>query len=171
MTALSPPKGAEGDLQKFRETCSFQKGWLSPLPLAVPLKLFSLSFPRDRVDPQSLKELPPLSLSGPASRNGNMILEMKEMSQFHEEGRLFRMIHGKKVPEAAEESFIGWDGLLLAPSGSYSSQDEGIENREEVKFHFRTWQLGLYKIRYNEKRLWWEDFSWSCLWKVRKPSS
>jgi len=175
MTALTPPKGAEGDLSKYREFCSFRCGWNSPLPGAVPLALYRHSFPRDRVNPAGLRDLPPLTLEGPVSKKGHIFLEMKDSLVFHDSARLFRSIHGKEIPGPEENSFIEWQGLLLSPSGFPYASFPCVETKEKdsgtVKFNYRTWQLGLYKIRLDEKRHWWENFTWSCLWLVRKSAS
>jgi hypothetical protein len=163
MTALSPLKGADGDLKRFQLSCTEEFGWHSPLPLMVPLALWSASFPRDRVNTKGLRSLPPLKLSGPVIKKDHIILQMKDAGVFDNE-LMFREIHGKNIPPLENNSFINWEGLLLHPSG--------IKNNsviEENSFQFRSWQLGLYKLRYDERRNWWEDFSCSCLWKVRKP--
>lgn len=163
MTTLSPLKGADGDLKRFLLSCTKDFGWHSPLPLMVPLALWSASFPRDRVDTNGLRSLPPLELSGPIIKEDHIILQMMDGAVFDSE-LMFREIHGKKIPPLEKKSFINWEGLLLDPSGIKNNSDI-----QEKSFQFRSWQLGLYKLRYDEKRDWWEDFSYSCLWKVRKP--
>ncbi len=171
MTALAPPKGADGDLNKFREHSSHHRGWNAPLPAAVPLSLYSLPFPRDRVNPSVLRELPPLTLTGPVLRKGHLILEMEDAGAFEKPEELFRSIHGKEAPTAVEGSFINWKGLLLAPDYTSFVQEFLPDDIENIRFHYRTWQLGLYKIRLDRTRLWWEDFSWTCLWQVRKAGT
>lgn len=163
MTALSPLKGADGDLKRFQLSCTEDFGWHSPLPLMVPMALWSASFPRDRVDTRGLRSLPSLELSGPIIKEDKIILQMMNAKVFDNK-LMFREINGKNIPPNENMSFINWEGLLLDASGKKHSSP-----MQEYSFQFRSWQLGLYKLRYDDKRNWWEDFSYSCLWKVRKP--
>lgn len=170
MTALSPEKGADGDLKRFQISCTEDFGWHSPLPLMVPLALWSASFPRDRVSSAELKTLPPLELTGPVFKEDHIILQMKDREEF-ENSVMFREIHGKNIPPQEKISFINWEGLLLQPGKIETVSQFQTRNQPIEKiFQFRRWQLGLYKLRYDETRNWWEDLHITSLWKVRKPS-
>lgn len=173
LTAISPAKGSEGDLKKFLISCTNDFGWHSPLPLLVPLYLWRESFPRDRVNKKELRALPPLDLTGPVIYKNNIFLEMKDSGRF-DSSLMFREIHGKSVPPKEITTFINWKGLLL--NTSLQTQEIPVsQNMQKIQnmginFHFRSWQLGLYKIRYDETRQWWQDLTVTPLWKVRKPS-
>ncbi|MDA3957009.1 hypothetical protein [Oceanispirochaeta sp.] len=171
ITALAPAKGAEGDLQKFQAGSAKKCAWYSPLPLIIPIHTFEASFPRDRVNPSGLKGMPPLILAGPVRENENIILKLKEAEGFNHHQTYLREIHGKQIPRVSDKTFIDWQGLLLNPGKLSFADSVAPENTESVQFNFRNWQIGLYKIRYDETRLWWENFRCSCLWQVRKPAS
>ena len=175
LTAIIPPEGGDGELKNYQCSCASDFGWHSPLPLMVPLYSWKESFPRDRVDPTGLKNCPSLKLSGPVLSGGHIILRLEESGSYSAEA-LFREIHGKSVPQREENSFLNWKGLLLNPedpgSGYSLTPDESFMGGTNMKrqFDFRIWQLALYRLRYDPKRLWWEDCSVSLLWKVRKSS-
>ncbi|MDC7235022.1 MAG: hypothetical protein PQJ58_17450 [Spirochaetales bacterium] len=175
MTAISPARGAEGELKQFISSCSRKNGWHSPLPLLVPLELYASPFPRDRVDKTGLKALPPLELTGPVRDREYVILRSSGFDSMAPES-LYREIHGKTIPPRLKDSFINWEGMLLSPFTSSlpetrSSNGETEPSYANRTFRFPGWQLGLYKLTYNKDRKWWEDISCSCLWTVRKPAA
>jgi hypothetical protein len=170
ISALAPAKGAEGELQKFRERVSKTSAWYSPLPLIIPIHTFDAPFPRDRVNPSGLRLLPPLSLEGPVVENDNIILEFKGVEALYDSQTYLRVIHEKQIPPVSKTQFSDWKGLLLNPCGLHFPETSVPGEVESVSFQFRSWQMGLYKIRFDENRRWWEDFKCTCLWQVRKPS-
>lgn len=171
MTALAPAKGGDGEINRYREKMVLDSGWYSPLSVLIPLNLYKTSFPRDRVDPEGLNKLPALILKGPETQNGHIILQLTEDVFYSDYDSMFREIHGKRIPEADKSSFINWKGLLLNPRDLNFGKSGSQNNTSEIVFQLKRWQLGLYRIRYDEKRQWWENFSYSCLWVVRKPAS
>ncbi|MDC7239815.1 MAG: hypothetical protein PQJ50_05580 [Spirochaetales bacterium] len=173
LCGIIPPEGGEGELKKYHSDCSGRLGWHSPLPLMIPLFLFNKSFPRDRVDPQGLKASPPLVLKGPVSDKGNIILSLDQADAYSQD-LIFREIHGKQIPPPEDENFLNWKGVLLSPAdlpGAAPIPSAPIDRPKDLKcFSFRTWQLALYRLKYDRNRTWWQDLSLSLLWKVRKSS-
>ena len=165
LTALSPLPGAEGDLKHYIRSCAH---WVSPLPLIIPLHSFKESFPRDRIDPEKLKALPALRLGAPVMDKENTILSL--------DGPIAsspldysRRIHDKDLPPLLLDSPFSWPGLLVNIAGLTPGSAESREIPAPRTFDFTRWQIGLYRILYNEKRQWWEDLRISCQWKIRKP--
>ncbi len=166
LIALSPLQGAEGELKKYIRA---NPQWLSPLPLIIPLHCFRDSFPRDRIDPGKLKTLPSLSLSGPLEKDGNIVLPLdSEIAPSTES--YARKIHGKALPPAVDSPF-SWSGLLLNPAGLEPLPEGNTEATAFRRFCYKRWQIGLYRIMYDEKRMWWEDIKLRCLWTIRKGCS
>jgi hypothetical protein len=164
LIALSPLQGAEGELKNYIRS---HPRWLSPLPLIIPLHTFRESFPRDRIDPEKLRKLPALSLSGPVEKGGHIILALDSEPAPSPESYA-RVIHGKDLPPSASPGPFQWSGLLLNPAGL--DLHAGREKPEEPlrRFVYPRWQIGMYRILYDEKRQWWEDVRISCQWKIRK---
>lgn len=164
LIAISPLQGAEGELKDFIRS---HPQWLSPLPPIIPLHAFRESFPRDRIDTEKLRSLPALSLSGPVEREGNIILALDSNPAPSPEA-YSRMIHGKGLPPSSGPCPLLWNGLLLNPAGLSLSPEKGDWKQAPRSFLYSRWQIGMYRILYNEKRQWWEDLRISCQWKIRK---
>ena len=167
LIALSPLQGAEGELKHYIKS---NPQWRSALSLIIPIHSFRESFPKDRIDPAKLKILPPLILSGPVERNGDTVLKLESQPAPSPES-YSRMIHGKELPPLTENGPFSWNGLLLNPAGLTLIPGEDNSANEPCRFQFERWQIGMYRILYNEKRQWWEDVRIRCLWKIRKGRS
>ena len=164
LIALSPLQGAEGELKRYIKS---NPQWFSPLPLIIPLHSFRDSFPRDRIDPEKLRALPALELTGPIEKEGNIVLTLDSLPAPAPESYT-RRIHGKDLPPFIDESPFSWNGFLLNPAGLVIAPGENSLAQELRSFNFSRWQIGMYRILYDEKREWWEDLRIRCLWKIRK---
>ncbi len=136
----------------------------SPLPGLLPLSFFDHSFPRDRVDLQVLAGMLPLSLKGPEREGAFLILEPECTGNFpcaHT-----RDVPGSKRPEAMAPSLLPFSmrkGMIL---GLCDAKDF-----PPLNIKFSACFVGLYRLRMNPQRAWWEDFGFEELWKLRVPRS
>ncbi len=155
MTALSPSAG-----WRVNQNCG-----PSPLPGLIPLSFFEQSFPRDRVDLKALSRLLPLELTGPEKEGHFLILTSAFPEDFPPAHT--RAVHGFERPEPVQPPFpfSPEKGKMILGFGHIP----GNSGLKPLSIKLAACSIGLYKVRINPERLWWEDFKLQELWKIRVP--